>query len=78
MPDMIADNMKTTLTIDHLELRLFGDFQAILQQEKNISTWCHTPHTFKTGLRRPLPVSVDTLWAELSAKVRNQIRKAQR
>jgi FemAB-related protein (PEP-CTERM system-associated) len=66
------------LGADHLELRQNGDFQAFLQQQKTISTWFYTPHTFKTGLLRPLPSSADALWSELSAKVRNQIRKARR
>ncbi len=66
------------LGADHLELRQDGDFQAFLQQQKTISTWSYTPHNFKTGLCRSLPSSTETLWSELSAKVRNQIRKARR
>lgn len=40
--------------------------------------WSHTPHTFKVGLRRPLPASSGELWSLLPAKVRNQVRKARR
>ncbi len=64
------------LGADHLELRQNGDFHAFLQQQRTISTWRYTLHTFKTGLVRSLPTSVDALWSELSAKVRNQIRKS--
>lgn len=63
---------------DHLELRQDGVLQTFFQQHQTIDTWCYTPHNFKTGLLRPLPSSVDTLWSDLAAKVRNQIRKARR
>lgn len=66
------------LGADHLELRQDGVFSAFFQQQKTIGTWCSTPYNFKTALLRPLPTSVDALWSELSAKVRNQIRKARR
>ncbi len=66
------------LGADHLELRQDGVLQAFFQQQKSVSTWCCTSHNFKTGLLRPLPTSEDALWSELSAKVRNQIRKARR
>lgn len=71
-------SLANELGADHLELRQNGDFHAFLQLQNSISTWCYTPHTFKTGLLRPLPTSVDAHWTELSAKVRNQIRKARR
>jgi FemAB-related protein (PEP-CTERM system-associated) len=61
---------------DHVELRQDGALQSFFQQQKTIGTWCYTPYNFKTGLLRPLPAAVDALWWELSAKVRNQIRKA--
>jgi len=66
------------LGANHLELRQDGVLQTFFQQQKNVGTWCHTPHTFKTGLLRTLPTSGDALWLGLSAKVRNQIRKARR
>lgn len=66
------------LGANHLELRQDGALEAFFRQQKAIGTWGYTPHNFKTGLLRPLPTSVDTLWSELSAKVRNQIRKARR
>ncbi|MGB3221245.1 MAG: GNAT family N-acetyltransferase [Desulforhopalus sp.] len=75
---LAALSLANELGADHLELRQDGDFQAFLQQQESLNTWCYTPHTFKTGLLRPLPSSVDVLWPELSAKVRNQIRKARR
>ncbi|MGB3210015.1 MAG: GNAT family N-acetyltransferase [Desulforhopalus sp.] len=66
------------LEANHLELRQDATLQPFIQQEKTIDTWSYTPHNFKTELLRPLPKSVDTLWSELSAKVRNQVRKARR
>ena len=67
------------LGADHVELRQDGALQTFFQQLlKTIDTWCYTPYNFKTGLQRPLPTSVDVLWPTLSAKVRNQIRKARR
>ena len=67
------------LGADHLELRQDGVFfQSFFQQQLPIGRWCYSPHNFKTGLLRSLPASVDTLWSDLSAKVRNQIRKARR
>ena len=66
------------LEANHLELRQDRAFQDFFQQQKTNCTWRYTPHNFKTGLLRPLPLSLDTLWSELSAKVRNQIRKARR
>lgn len=66
------------LGADHVELRQDGALQSFYQQQKTIDSWCYAPHNFKTGLLRPLPPSVDTLWSGLSSKVRNQIRKAQR
>jgi len=35
-------------------------------------------HTFKTGLVRALPGTVEQLWEDLGAKVRNQVRKSQK
>ncbi len=68
------------LAADHLELRQDGVFfQSFFQQQQTIDDrWCYTPHCFKTGLVRSLPTSVDGLWTDLSAKVRNQIRKSRR
>jgi len=60
----------------HVELRQAGSpiFQVPITDSAN--RWSHTPHTFKTGLRRPLPESPAELWSLLPAKVRNQVRKA--
>ncbi len=66
------------LGANHLELRQGGVCQSFFPQQKTIGMWCHTRHNFKTGLLRSLPTTVDILWAELAAKVRNQIRKARR
>jgi FemAB-related protein (PEP-CTERM system-associated) len=66
------------LGANHLELRQDGAMHTFFQQLKTTDTWRYTPHHFKTGLLRPLPASVDALWSALSAKVRNQIRKARR
>ena len=73
-----ALNLAEELGANHLELRQDGALETFFQQQKDIDTWHHTPHNFKTGLLRPLPTSVETLWSVLSAKVRNQIRKAWR
>ncbi len=66
------------LGAEHVELRQDGALQNFFKQQKAIDRWCYTPYDFKTGLLRPLPPSVDMLWSELAAKVRNQIRKARR
>lgn len=75
---LAALTLADELGADHLELRQNGGFQVFLQLQKTIDTWRYTPHAFKTGLIRPIPASVDALWLELSAKVRNQVRKARR
>ena len=62
----------------HLELRQDGALHSFYQQQKSTDPWRYTLHNFKTGLLRPIPTSVDALWADLSGKVRNQIRKAER
>ncbi len=58
----------------HVELRQAGS--AGVFDRATDSRWNHEPHTFKTGLSRPLPDSPGELWSLLSAKVRNQVRKA--
>ncbi len=70
----LADKLKA----DHVELRQEGVLQSFFEQQKTSNTWNYKAFTFKTGLLRPLPTSVDALWSELSAKVRNQVRKAWR
>jgi hypothetical protein len=60
----------------HLELRQAGTPVFEIPHSVSAESWRHTPHTFKTGLRRPLPASSDELWSLLPAKVRNQVRKA--
>lgn len=64
--------------VDHVELRQSGPLLASLQQKGADALWESTPYDFKTGLCRPLPRNADALWLDLSAKVRNQIRKARR
>lgn len=61
----------------HLELRQDDRFAA---EGPNFAggRWKHTAHAFKVALRRPLPRSRSELWDGLSAKVRNQVRKAYR
>ncbi|MBN1571160.1 MAG: GNAT family N-acetyltransferase [Acidobacteria bacterium] len=63
---------------DHVELRQAGDvvFEDLTAAYRD--QWNHTAHTFKTGLCRSLPDSVDQLWAHLPAKVRNLVRKARK
>jgi len=75
---LAALNLAENLGVSHLELRQDGAMHTFFQQQKNIDAWRYTPYSFKTGLLRPLPASVDTLWSELSAKVRNQVRKSWR
>jgi FemAB-related protein (PEP-CTERM system-associated) len=62
----------------HVELRQGGSTNLPDIAGARHDLWVHAAHTFKTGLRRPLPVSSDELWFSLSAKVRNQVRKARK
>ena len=62
----------------HLELRQDKATQSFFRQYQVNESWKHASHNFKTSLIRPLPSSSDTLWSLLSAKVRNQVRKARR
>ena len=61
----------------HVELRqydrLLPEVCTALQEP-----WSHTEHSFKIGLKRPLPDTEANLWDDLPAKVRNQVRKARR
>jgi len=66
------------LGANHLELRQDGALHSFFPQLGPSETWSYTNHNFKTSLLRPLPASVDALWSALSAKVRNQVRKAKR
>lgn len=75
---LAALELAEELGADHLELRQDRAFQAFFLQQQTIHSWCYTPHNFKTGLRRLLLASTKALWSDLSAKVRNQIRKARR
>lgn len=59
----------------HLELRQAGAAVALPAVAEAVTS---AAHTFKTGLVRALPESTEALWANLGAKVRNQVRKAQR
>ncbi|MBU1567662.1 MAG: GNAT family N-acetyltransferase [Proteobacteria bacterium] len=62
----------------HIELRQGGNINFHEFAMGVDPCWCHTAHTFKTGLNRPLPESSEQLWASLPAKVRNQVRKARK
>jgi FemAB-related protein (PEP-CTERM system-associated) len=58
----------------HLELRQSGDL-AIPRTKPPVA---HTPNTFKVGLSRDLPDSVEALWQQIGPKIRNQVRKAKK
>jgi len=73
-----ALDLADTLGANHLELRQDGALPTLFEGFSGADPWRYTAHRFKTGLIRPLPSSVDELWSSLAAKVRNQIRKAQR
>jgi FemAB-related protein (PEP-CTERM system-associated) len=62
----------------HVELRQGGNNNLHDRAGVWHDPWTHAAHTFKTGLRRPLPESTDELWTLLPAKVRNQVRKARK
>lgn len=61
----------------HVELRQYDrlppEVCAVAQDH-----WIHAEHSFKIGLKRPLPDTEASLWNDLPAKVRNQVRKARR
>lgn len=61
----------------HLELRQAGG-DHLLFPESSGNGWSHHRHTFKIGLARALPDHPSSLWASLSDKVRNQVRKARK
>lgn len=73
-----ALQLADTVGAHHLELRQDGTLTDIFTQYRTANNWCYTPYHFKTGLVRPLPTAVDTIWSTLPGKVRNQVRKAQR
>lgn len=63
----------------HLELR--QPQARVLPVHETISNnnqLVHSPFSFKVGLSRALPGSVEELWREIGPKVRNQIRKAEK
>jgi len=62
----------------HVELRQAGDLAMTDPDGDLAARWSHTAHAFKTGLARPLPATQDELWSQLSAKVRNQVRKSRK
>jgi lipid II:glycine glycyltransferase (peptidoglycan interpeptide bridge formation enzyme) len=71
-----ALELAVNLDANHLELRQAGERSFFAPgKERGID---HTPHCFKTGLVRVLPASSEELWAQLDAKVRNQVRKARK
>lgn len=62
---------------EHLELRQLGNNDGIFA--KCLASYGnYTPYSFKVALSRSLPAESETLWHELSGKVRNQIRKARK
>ena len=73
---LAAISLAETLQVNTLEFRQDESAGHILSDNPIIDSWSHTPYRFKTGLRRPLPDTAEILWSDLSAKVRNQIRKA--
>lgn len=86
---IVADDRSTTaallaaaldlageLAAVHVELRQAGIPGVFERAMNSLDGWSHEPHAFKTGLSRPLPDSPGELWSLLSAKVRNQVRKA--
>lgn len=60
----------------HVEFRQAGNPGVFDRAVDSRDGWHYEPHTFKTGLSRSLPDSLDELWSLLPAKVRNQVRKA--
>ena len=70
-------DLAARLGCQHLELRQAGG-EALSLPERYASGWRHHRHTFKIGLARALPDHPSGLWAGLSDKVRNQVRKARR
>lgn len=62
----------------HVELRQDEALRSFVPSKQINGTWCYAPCNFKTGLLRSLPTSEKVLWSNLSAKVRNQVRKARR
>ncbi len=66
------------LDVPHVELRQVGIAPFHQAFDSLAVRWNHSRHTFKVGLHRPLPERVEELWALLSAKVRNQVRKARK
>ena len=73
-----AFELALALGARHVELRQAGDLPFDHPLGDARVCWHHVAHTFKTGLRSPLPDSVGELWATLPAKVRNQVRKARK
>jgi FemAB-related protein (PEP-CTERM system-associated) len=73
-----ALELATEVGAVHVELRQAGNGAVHEPAQEVTGCWEHTAHTFKTGLLRPLPESSEVLWSLLSAKVRNQVRKARR
>ena len=75
-----ALNLAVRLNATHLELRQGGALQSLFAEDTGATAgcWHHAAHSFKTGLVRRVPSSEDELWSSLSAKVRNQVRKARR
>ena len=62
--------------VDHLEIRQHLDnnsFDALAPLGR-----IYNKHSFKLSITKELPESAEELWDSLSAKVRNQVRKARR
>ena len=60
----------------HLEIRQAGELPGSPAGWNG--DWNHVAHQFKTGLRRTLAPSPAEQWSKLTAKVRNQVRKAEK
>ncbi|WP_459945221.1 GNAT family N-acetyltransferase [Desulfocastanea catecholica] len=73
-----ALELATEVGAVHVELRQASNGTVHEPAQEINACWEHTAHSFKTGLLRPLPESSAMLWSLLSAKVRNQVRKARK
>lgn len=63
----------------HLEIRQTADLElSALRQEMDRLHVYHQDFNFKVSLKRRLPDTLDSLWQGIGAKVRNQVRKAQK
>lgn len=62
----------------HLEIRQYETAVESFSVPATTGNWYYRQHDFKIGLRRGVPTAAAKLWGMLGAKVRNQVRKAER